>query len=135
MKTSLASTTLAVLVAVSFIAAGPSAAAMPRLSRERCGVIERIDRETRTLVIRLETGKEPLEVVWKKRTKFVRNGKFEFAALPEKGRHVCVRYRSPFFGDKFATRVFWNNGTAPGQHEEQKPSSIPNSCSWTTDTT
>lgn len=110
MKPSILRTALAGLaIGLSFIV-NPAAMAMPKLTREKCGVVERINYETHTLTIRPSEGGDPLVVVWKERTRFVRNATFDSAESLTEGRKVCIRYRWPFFGKKFATRVIWSNG-------------------------
>ena len=81
--------------------------ARPPRAREQCGVLDRIDRETRALTVRRTKEGKPLEVIWTNQTKFIGNWKFDSSSSLKEGSHVCVYYRSPFFGKPFVTKVVW----------------------------
>lgn len=84
--------------------------ARPPRARERCGVLQSIDREAHTLTLVPEKGERPLVAVWKSDTKFLKNWKFQPADALKEGVRACVFYRSPFFGKPFVTKVVWING-------------------------
>ena len=84
--------------------------ARPPRARELCGVVENIDRETHTLRILPEKKGQPLNVVWKRDTRFIHNRKFTNSVFLKEGLRACVYYRSPFFGEPFVTKVVWVNG-------------------------
>lgn len=93
---------------IVLLMAGASEAATPR-AREWCGIVEGINYDEQTLTIRSSKKGNALQVLWKKDTRFVRDGKFEPAGALKKGAKVCVYYHSPFFGRPFATKVVWQN--------------------------
>lgn len=84
--------------------------ARPPRARERACVIQNIERDSHTMSLQCSKDAKPLEVVWKKDTKFLKDWKFTDAASLKAGQAVVVYYRSPFFGKKFATRVVLQNG-------------------------
>jgi len=85
--------------------------ARPPRARELCGVVERINHETYTLTVLPEKKGQPLNVVWKRDTRFIHNWKFTDSAFLKEGLRGCVYYRSPFFGKPFVTKVVWVNGS------------------------
>ena len=82
--------------------------ARPPRAREACGVLQNVDLNARTLTLAPEEGEHPLEVVWKRDTKFLKNWKFESANALNKGGRACIFYHSPFFGKPFVTKVILN---------------------------
>lgn len=112
MKRSVLTQLVGLLLAGVFLASGGNAAARPPRSREQCGVLRRIDRETQTLSLLPSQGRKSLEVLWKKDTTFLRNWKSDSVASVKEGMRICVFYRSPFFGKPFATKVVWEQSTA-----------------------
>lgn len=100
------------LLTALFLAAANAEARSPR-AREWCGVLEQIGPQGETLKVRSSKGNKPLEVLWKKETRFVHNGKFDSAAALKPGERVCVYYHSPFFGRPFASKVVWGNASNP----------------------
>lgn len=96
--------------------------ARPPRPRHKCGVIENINHENQTLKLKLVDEEKTLEFVLKKRTVVIRNSTFDTVTSLKKGMHVCVYYRSPFFGKPFLTRIIWNDSTAhTGQVEHHGP--------------
>ena len=96
-------------IAVVLLSGADSWARPPR-AREACGVVQKIDRETKTLTVLSEKRGEPLNVVWKRDTKFIHNRKFAESASLKEDLRACVYYRSPFFGKPFVTKIVWVNG-------------------------
>lgn len=82
--------------------------ARPPRASERCGVLDRVDQRTHSLIVRSPQSGKPLEIVWKNNTRFIWKGKFAPGSLPREGDRICVFYRSPFFGDCFAAKVVWS---------------------------
>lgn len=87
--------------------------ARPPRAREVCGVVQKIDRETQTLTVVSEKKAGPLNVVWKRDTKFIHNWRFTDPGSLKEDLRACVYYRSPFFGKPFVTKVVWTNGEKP----------------------
>lgn len=96
-------------VALMLLSAADSWARPPR-AREVCGVVQQIDREAHMLTVLSEKKREPLNVVWKRDTKFIHNWKFTDSGSLKEERQACVYYRTPFFGKPFVTKVVWVNG-------------------------
>ena len=76
-------------------------------AREWCGVIERIDHQAKTLAVRSDKESKTFELMWRDRSQFIRNSKFDSPTTLKEGSKVCVFYRAPIFGKPFATRVIW----------------------------
>lgn len=79
-------------------------------SREKCGLIQSIDREHRALTLLPSKSDKALTFVWNKQTRFIHNSKFDSADSVKEGMRLRVYYHSPFFGKPFATKVVWENG-------------------------
>jgi hypothetical protein len=86
---------------------GVDSSARPPRARELCGVIQAIDPQTHTLTIESPKRAEPLTVVLKRETKFIKNWKFTEQDSLAVGQHACIYYRSPMFGRPFVTKVVW----------------------------
>ena len=84
--------------------------ARPPRARERTCIVQTIEHESRTMSLRCDKETKPLELVWKKDTKFLKEWKSTDVASLKAGQAVVVYYRSPFFGKKFVTKVVWQNG-------------------------
>lgn len=84
--------------------------ARPPRARERTCVIQSIEHSARTMSLQCGNDSNPLELVWKKDTRFLKDWKFTEAAGLKAGQTVVVYYKSPFFGKKFATKVILQNG-------------------------
>ena len=85
--------------------------ARPPRARELCGVVASIDREAHTLTVVLESKGHPLNVVWKRDTRFIHNRKFADSGSLKEGLRACIYYRSPLFEKPFVTKVVWVNGS------------------------
>ncbi len=91
------------------LAATTSWARSPQ-AREKCGLIQSIDREHRALTVLPAKTDKALKVVWVNQTQFIHNGKLDSAASLQVGAQACVSYHSPFFGKPFATKIVWADG-------------------------
>jgi len=81
--------------------------ARPPQARELCGVIEEINAKSRLLAVRSPKRDEPVKLVWRRDTQFIRNHQFTPSTALKTGLQLCVNYHSPFFGKPFATKVVW----------------------------
>lgn len=88
---------------IILLCAASTAFAMPRLSKEACGQIKKID--TGSHLITIQAKRCPLSVRFSERTKFVKNGSFVTAASLSNETFACVIYRAPFFGPATASKV------------------------------
>lgn len=95
--------------AILWLAPVESQARPPR-ARERQCVIQTIEHDARTMTLRCGKDAKPLELVWTRQTKFLKDWRFADVAPLKQGHSVVVYYRTPFFGKKFATRVVLQNG-------------------------
>jgi|SRR5689334_22069178 hypothetical protein len=82
--------------------------ARPPRAREACGVLQNIDAQALTLTLAQEKGDRPIEAVWRRDTKVLKNWKFASTDALQQGVRACVFYRSPFFGKPFVTKVILN---------------------------
>jgi len=89
-----------------------NARAMPRLVRQLGGEVRVVDQNSRTLTV--EGGREvkPLEFVWDRDTRFIRNLQFTNATALKRGATVRIHYRWPLLGKKYVTRVVWRDDPA-----------------------
>jgi hypothetical protein len=110
MKTKPTSTKIGLTIIALVLLSGLDSWARPPRAREVCGLVQKIDRETHTLTVLSEGKGEPLNVVWKRDTKFIRNWKFTDSGALKEERRACVYYRTPFFGKPFVTKIVWVNG-------------------------
>lgn len=86
--------------------------AVPRMWREACGKVSSVNAKlTRLDLVRANDGRK-LTITWNSRTAFYRNG--VRVKLPSfvKGQKVCLHYRSPLFGERWATQVSWEEASA-----------------------
>jgi hypothetical protein len=81
-----------------------------QMSHEMSGTVQRVDRETITIV---PTGEAKPEVfAWTKDTKFVRNGAFTTVHSLRAGTQVQIRCSHPIFGSKpLLYRVTWQTSS------------------------
>jgi len=98
---------LGALLLAAFALSAAETWARPPRARELCGVIRAIDLQTHTLTVQSPKRDQPLALVWKRDTKFIRNWKFTDSAALREGLRGCVYYRSPFCGKPFLTKVIW----------------------------
>ncbi len=105
-----ASSLKAALMAAAFLclSSADTWARRPR-ARELCGVIQAIDPQTHSLTVQSPKRDQPLAVVWKRDTRFIKNWKFVPADTLKEGTRGCVYYHTPFFGKPFVTKVVWLN--------------------------
>jgi hypothetical protein len=92
------------ILALLTLFAPAAAVAMPPLSREWCGTVTAVDAAERTLTVSDARGR-PLALRWDERTRFVEGAQFTSAAAMSCGATVEVRYRSPLFGERYASKV------------------------------
>lgn len=79
--------------------------ALPPRSHSEQGVIEVVDPIARVLQLRRPDRSEPLRVIWNMRTRFVAGQHFTNANQLRFGRAAEVWYRTPLFGERFATKI------------------------------
>jgi hypothetical protein len=81
------------------------AKARPPRSRSESGVVESVDPATRVVHLRRSHRSGSLRLVWNSRTRFVAGEHFTSADRLRSGGGVQVWYRTPFFGERFATKI------------------------------
>jgi hypothetical protein len=87
------------------------AKARPPQSRNEQGLIESVDPTARVLQLRRPHRSEPLRLVWNARTRFVAGQHFTNADQLRSGRAAQVWYRTPLFGERFATKIVLRDST------------------------
>ena len=97
-----------------FLVTGTQVQAMPRMWRSICGKVDRIYPEEKTAILITEDKKKKVMLItWNKRTRAYRNGapvdKVEF----KEGEQLCLHYRAPLFGKRWATKVFLGGPKSP----------------------
>ena len=78
---------------------------MPRLTRESDGMIQSVDEDDRTFTINMKNESQVRKFEWNERTEFVQDRRFTTSAGLKKGVIVRIRYRVPFLGKPFVTKV------------------------------
>lgn len=100
------------LIAIGFFGAacltGTNAMAHAPRTREVQATIESIDLSKHTLTLGYDHGHGPRQVVWKKNTQFVFDGKPASVNALNQGSHATIFYRSPLVGKPTATKVAWS---------------------------
>ena len=93
------------LFLAAFIAGSSEALALPRLGRDAAGIVERLDGNAKTFQLRQTNEARPMMLAWNSRTRFTAGAEFVAAAKLREGAPVRVIYHSPFFGERFVTKV------------------------------
>ena len=96
---------IAIAVLALCISLPPSALARPPRAVKLCGVVQKIDRESKTLTVLPATRSEPLELKWDRDTGFLLDWKFVESESLKENRQICVYYHSPFIGKRRAIKV------------------------------
>jgi hypothetical protein len=92
------------LLAVSF--PGPLCAVPPVALYTLQGEVVSIEAEHQRFTVRTVRTPSGIRLSWGPGTQFFRSGKLVPAASLTRGQRVTVRYRTPFFGPRIASRVF-----------------------------
>lgn len=92
------------------------ASARPPQPRTESGVVESVDHTTRALRLRRVNGCERLTVVWDRRTRFVAEDRLSTASRLQPGGRARVSYRTPFFGERYATKIVLTDFATAGPH-------------------
>lgn len=90
---------------VGCLLAGAPAQALPPLGNESDGLIQSVDRNVRTVTVKIEGDSRLRNFEWNKQTQFFEHGKFAAADALKPGAAVSIRYQTPFFGKPFLTKV------------------------------
>ena len=76
-------------------------------AREEFGTIQSIDFQTRRLTVNPARDVKPLTLVWNSWTQFLQDSHVTTVERLKRGMQITVYYHSPFFGDRFATKISW----------------------------
>jgi hypothetical protein len=87
--------------------------------REEFGTIQSIDIGTRRLTVNPAREAKPLTLIWNSQTRFLQDWRFTTVEQLKQGTRVTVYYHSPFFGDRFATKIVWVTSAPLARAEEQ----------------
>ena len=90
------------------------AEAMPRMWRSACGTVDRIYQDQSTIILITDEKKRVLLITWKDRTQVYRNGKRVKELDLKEGSHLCLHYRAPMFGERWATKIVLNDTKSEG---------------------
>ena len=93
------------------------------MSREWRGTVTAVDAAGQKLTI-TDPECRPLALRWSEHTRFVAGAQFTTADAVRRGAVVEVRYRSPFFGGPYASKVILLS-TATPQTKPNKPQNKP----------
>ena len=94
------------------IAGSSDALALPRLGRDAAGVVERLDGSAKTFQLRRSKDAPTMMLSWNSRTRFIEGAQFVDAAKLREGASVSVIYHSPFFGERFVTKIVLGGAAA-----------------------
>ena len=86
-------------------AGGSDAWARPPRPRIASGVIEAVEPSAGVLRLRLPNRCEPLVVTWDAHTRFFEEHRSVTASRVQAGMQVTLSYRTPFFGERYATKI------------------------------
>lgn len=113
--------------ALFLIAAGTPASARTPRARVQQGNIQTIDRDARVLRIQCDEKPVPLTLVWNNRTSIFKENRAITASEQTNGTPVTVWYPTPFFGERFATKIVIQGGwkTPPRQQPHQSTIAKP----------
>lgn len=78
---------------------------MPRLSRESDGLVQSVDRNSETFVIKIDDNSRLRSFEWNKKTQFFLDATLSNSRILRAGVSIRIRYRVPFFGKPFVTKV------------------------------
>ena len=92
------------LVACWLLSVAPAEAKSPS-SREADGLVQSDDRKSAMATVRIEGEARLRSFEWNRRTRFVPHGKFTGPEVLTAGDAVRIRYRVPFFGKPFLSKV------------------------------
>lgn len=81
------------------------AEAMPPSGREADGLIRSIDQKSAIFTVEIREESRLRSFEWNRRTRFVHCGKFTGPEILKGGAAVRIRYRVPFFGKPFVSKV------------------------------
>lgn len=87
--------------------------------REEFGTIQSIDIGTRRLTVNPAGEAKPLTLIWNSQTRFLQDWGFTNVERLKQGTQVTVYYRSPFFGERFATKIVWTTSAPLSGAKEQ----------------
>jgi hypothetical protein len=96
---------LLALLAVSAVAA-PRTSALPPTSRTLQGEVAAVEPEHKRFTVRTVKTPAGFTVSWGPQTNFIRGEKSATPDSLKRGQQVTVRYRTPFFSPRIASRVF-----------------------------
>jgi hypothetical protein len=106
---------LAALIAT--FAVGSNAWARPPQSRVESGVIGSADYTTHVLRLRRAERCEPLTVIWNPRTRFLAEDRLNTESGLQAGKRAVVYYRTPLFGERYATKIELIDSTSTRLHQ------------------
>jgi hypothetical protein len=112
---------LILVMLVAAVLATQSVFGITVLAREEFGTIETINIGTRRLTINPAREAKPLTLVWNSQTRFLQDWRFTTVERLKQGTQITVYYHSPFFGDRFATKIVWATSASPAGAKEQPP--------------
>ena len=96
---------LGAIILVVMFAPVPTSFGISLRSREESGTIQTIDLRTRRLAIKGGRDAKKLALVWRSSTWFIEDSRFTTVDRLKRGMQVTVYYRSPFFGERYATKI------------------------------
>jgi hypothetical protein len=105
-----------VILCSALVVSCPQVSARPPRPRVLSGEIETIDQNARILRIRGGSEATPLTFVWNNRTRFLERDRVSASAELTKGASVTIWYGTPFFGERYATKIIlWGGAVRPAK--------------------
>jgi hypothetical protein len=96
---------LVLALCIAGLAISTNATARTARARIQQGIIQTIEPERHLLRLRAADQTALLTIVWDNRTRFFDNMRSVTDAELKKGMLVTVSYHTPFFGERFATKI------------------------------
>lgn len=90
---------------VVFLYSTMPAEAMPRLWRKACGTVGRMYSSKKLFSVITDDNNRVFLVSWNKRTRVYLNGERVEEVDIKEGDHLCLHYRTPLFGNRWATKI------------------------------
>ena len=101
---------LGLIVLVTMFAQPHSMFGLSVRPRDESGAIQSVDFQARRLTINLGCGDKTLTVTWDSWTRFIDGLHFTTVDRLKRGMQIIVYYHSPFFGERYATKILFSNG-------------------------
>lgn len=112
---------LGTILCLAVLAVGTDVAARTPRARVQQGIIQTIEPQERILNLRPTGQPGLLTIVWNSRTSFYDGTRVVSVAELRKGVLVTVSYHTPFFGERFATKIVIERAIPAARSDRRTP--------------